>query len=185
MLTMALGMPERTSPQAPPPGALSLQFHAIFSAEFEFVCRTLRRLGVREADLQDVAQELFVTVHGHLHEFQQGRPLRPWLVGFAVRFAANYRKLARNRYEELESGSSLEQPSSPSHETRDLLYRALDTLDFDRRTAIVMHDFEGLNANEIAEALGIPINTVYSRIRLGREAFRASVVGTLQGKGLT
>jgi RNA polymerase sigma-70 factor, ECF subfamily len=162
---------------------LSSQFNALFAAEFEFVCRALRRLGVRTPDIKDVAQELFLTVHARLDDFDTDRAIRPWLVGFAVRFASNYRKLARNRYETPDSGSSLTEPSSPNFEARDLLLRALDTLDFDKRTVIVLHDFEGFDAPEIARELRIPVNTVYSRIRLGREELRASVAA-LQPRGI-
>ena len=49
---------------------------------------------------------------------------------------------------------------------------ALERLDFDKRVVLVMHDLEQLTAPEIAEELGIPLNTVYSRVRLAGAAFR-------------
>lgn len=45
-------------------------------------------------------------------------------------------------------------------------------MDDDRRNALIMHDMDGLSAPEIAEALGVPLNTIYSRVRRGREEFR-------------
>ena len=60
------------------PAALSPSFREIFESEFAYVSRALRRLGVREADLKDVAQELFLTVHHHLGEYDPARPRRPW-----------------------------------------------------------------------------------------------------------
>jgi RNA polymerase sigma-70 factor, ECF subfamily len=160
--------------------ALTPQFHAIFETEFDYVCRSLRRLGVRDGDLKDVAQELFVSVHSHLHTFDPSRAIRPWLFAFAVRYASNYRKLARNQARETDEHDAHAVPTESAHEARDLVQKALEALDFDRRTVIVMHDFDGFDAPEIASELGIPLNTVYSRIRLGRTDFRNAVTH-LQG----
>ncbi|WP_394829926.1 RNA polymerase sigma factor [Pendulispora albinea] len=164
------------STHGPAPAVLSATFRAIFESEFGFVCRSLRRLGVREADLQDVAQELFVTVHQRHGEYDPSRPLRTWLFSFSLRFAANYRRLARVRGHV--SDDVLERrPASRSEdgEARDLVLRGLEALDFDRRTVIVMCDLEGFAAPEVAEQLGIPLNTVYSRLRLAREDFREAI----------
>ena len=79
-----------------------VSFEALFESELSYVCRTLRRLGVKEADLDDLAQEVFITVHRHLHEYDSSRPLKPWLFSFAFGTAANYRRLARHRAEKHE-----------------------------------------------------------------------------------
>ena len=113
--------------------------------------------GVREADVNDVAQELFLAVHHALHTWDRTRPARPWLIGFAVRFASNYRRLAWHRGRELD-----EEMIPPSPRLSDKLaakrtvMRGLDALDFDKRVALVMHDLEELTAKEISELLGIP-----------------------------
>ncbi len=52
---------------------------------------------------------------------------------------------------------------------------ALDTLDLDRRVIFVMHEMDGTACPEIAEALGVPLNTVYSRLRLARQKFKAAI----------
>jgi len=162
--------------QPPEASALAPSFRSLFEAEFGFVCRSLRRLGVRDADLQDVAQELFVTVHQRHGEYDPSRPLRTWLFSFSLRFAANYRRLARVRGHV--SDDVLERrgtSKNPNAEARDLVLRGLEALDFDRRTVIVMCDLEGFAAPEVAEQLGIPVNTVYSRLRLAREDFRRAI----------
>lgn len=161
---------------SPSPSKLDAAFEGIFLAEFAFVSRTLQRLGVREADVNDVAQELFFAVHAALDSWDRSRPLRPWLFGFAVRLAANYRRLAWHRGRALDD----EAPVSSSRlndrlSAKRVVMRALDTLDFDKRVALVMHDVEGFTAKEIAEQLGVPANTVSSRVRLARAAFRAAV----------
>jgi RNA polymerase sigma-70 factor (ECF subfamily) len=160
----------------------SVPFRSLFDAEFGYVCRALRRLGVPAGDVEDVAQELFVTVHHNLAEYDARRALRPWLFSFALRFAANYRRLARNQGHVSDEALRRLPAGDANAEARDVVLRALEGLDFDRRTVIVMHDLEGFDAPEIATQLGIPLNTVYSRLRLARAEFR-SAVEALQSKG--
>jgi RNA polymerase sigma-70 factor (ECF subfamily) len=56
-----------------------------------------------------------------------------------------------------------------------MLRMGLDALDLDRRAVLVAHDFDGTTGPEIAEALGIPLKTMYYRLRTGREQFVAAV----------
>ena len=65
-------------------------------------------------------------------------------------------------------------PTSP-HAERDLLWRVLGSLTDDRREVVVLHDLEGYTGAEIGELLGIPANTVFSRLRLAREDMRATL----------
>jgi RNA polymerase sigma-70 factor, ECF subfamily len=156
--------------------AETVSFRELFDREFGYVCRALRRLGVRAGDLEDVAQELFVAVHHALSAYDGSRALRPWLFSFAFRFAANYRRLARHAgYASDGPFRTMSAVGHPDAEARDTVLRALESLDFDRRDVIVMHDLEGFSAPEIAAQLGIPLNTVYSRLRLARAGFRDAV----------
>jgi RNA polymerase sigma-70 factor (ECF subfamily) len=158
-------------------------FRGLFDAEFGYVCRALRRLGVLPGDIEDVAQELFVTIHRDLPEYDARKPLRPWLFSYALRFAANYRRLARNRGHVSDRVlSTVPGVADARTEARDTVLRALVGLDFDFRTVIVMHDLEGFDAPEIATQLGIPLNTVYSRLRRARVEFR-TLVETQGDKG--
>jgi len=150
------------------------------------VCRALRRLGVGHADLKDVSQELFLAVHRQLATFDATRPIRPWLFGFALRFAANHRKLARLRDHVSIDAMPHHAPPAPRDanvEARDLVLRALETMPYERRVAVVMHDLEGWGAPEIERELRIPLGTVYSRIRLGRIDFRDAVTRLSREQG--
>ncbi|MFT3765046.1 MAG: RNA polymerase sigma factor [Minicystis sp.] len=137
-----------------PAAPLSPAFRRLFDAEFGYVCRALRRLGVREADLKDVAQELFLAVHQRLGDYNPARPLRPWLFSFAHRFAANYRRLGRNRDHISAEALAAHASADADHEARDLVLAALGALDFDRRVALVMHDLEGFAAPESPPSSG-------------------------------
>lgn len=155
--------------------ARAARFRPLFERELPFVLRALRRLGVREGDLADVAQDLFLTVLERLDDLAEPSAPRRWLFAFCVRYAANYRRLARHRTTDLDDRTPSAQGEGPEGEARDLVLRGLEALDFDRRVALVLHDLEGMTAPELSDILAVPLNTVYSRIRLARAGFRAEL----------
>jgi RNA polymerase sigma-70 factor (ECF subfamily) len=168
----------------PLPASISVEepssFAEVFRAELSYVCRTLRRFGVREADLEDVAQEVFLAVHRRFHERDPERPVRPWLVSFAYRFAANYARLARHRVQHGLRETEPSREGSPEERASDrqaqaLVLAALQHVRLERRPVLTMHDIDGFSPSEIAFALGIPVNTVYSRLRLARAELRDAV----------
>lgn len=156
-------------------------FNEVFQTEFSYLCRTLRRLGVLEAELDDVAQEVFVSVYRHLDEYDVDRPLRPWLFSFAFRHAANHRRLARHRREKASSDqeSQSHRPSPEEDlqrsEDRALILEALNQVKLERRAILIMHDIDGFSVPEIAETLEVNPNTVYSRLRLARHDLEKAV----------
>ena len=175
----------------PEGGPFAEGFRSVFDAELAYVCHSLRRLGVREGDLEDVAQDLFVAVHARFSEYDRARPIRPWLFSFACRVAANYRRLARHRREVArpdadEGATSLPDPeqSAERSEKRELLLEALETIDFDRRAAFIMHDLDGFTAAQIAEVVGAPENTIHSRVRLARIEMKQAVLAIRRRGGL-
>jgi RNA polymerase sigma-70 factor (ECF subfamily) len=157
-------------------------FQVVFKAESPYVWNTLKRLGVPDRDLEDVTHDVFMTVYRRFDDYDATRPVRPWLFGIAFRTASRYRDLARHQREV--SADSYEVPDETpnaddqlaAHQARQLLNRALDSVDIDQRAAFVMHDIDGFSVPEIATALSIPLNTVYSRLRLARERVKAMVL---------
>jgi RNA polymerase sigma-70 factor (ECF subfamily) len=154
---------------------------AIFDEHFDYVWATLRRLGVREADREDLVHEVFLKVHARLADYDDSRPLRPWLFGFAYRVAADHHRLARHRIEVLGAPSETAGENVPADERvaaleeRDLLLQALHSIDLDRRAVLVMHDVDDVPVPQIAHTLDIPLNTAYSRLRLAREQLASAV----------
>jgi RNA polymerase sigma-70 factor (ECF subfamily) len=153
----------------------------VFEEHFGYVWNSLRRLGVREADLEDLAHEVFLKVHANLRKFDPARPMRPWLFGFAYRVAADHRRLARNRLEvtgvhaeAIDSAPGADDRLEAA-EQKAFLDRALSEMDLDRRAVLVLHDVDGVPVPEIAGALSIPLNTAYSRLRLAREELARAV----------
>lgn len=156
-------------------------FRAIFERDLGYVWTSLRRLGVPARDLEDLSHDVFFRVHQRLADYDRERPFRPWLFGFCFRVASDYRRRSANQRELL--GAELE-PTDPSPDALDRLVQAeamslaqlvLQSLELDRRAVFVMHDVDGVPVPEVAEALGIPLNTAYSRLRLARQQFSDSL----------
>lgn len=159
-------------------------FRAIFEEHFERVCRNLRRLGVRERELEDSAHEVFIVVHRLLHEYDRARPLLPWLFGITLRVASDYRHRPRYQREVLDATETADGSVDPFDlEARWTVLRALEVLSDDKRAVLVMHDLEEYTMPEIAHVLGIPLNTAYSRLRLARADFRKALEGSDEANG--
>jgi RNA polymerase sigma-70 factor (ECF subfamily) len=163
-------------------------FRALFATHFDYVWNALRRLGVRESDLEDVAHDVFLAVFRKIERYDAARPLRPWLFGFAFRFASDYRERARHRFEVACDAAEWrdERPNALEHalqtEALTLAWRALETLELDRRAVFILHELDECPMPEVSRVLGIPLNTAYSRLRLARVEL-ARAVARLRLKG--
>lgn len=173
---------------APPVAAVvvtELRFAEVYERWFSFAWRSARGLGVSDAALDDVVQEIFVVVHRRLGDFEGRSSLRTWLSGIVLNTVRHHRRsLARKgpRLVGHEQPSEPDEQASPERdpferaahsESTRLLQRILDSLDDEKREVLVLAELEQLNVPEIAEALGINLNTAYSRLRLARQRFDA------------
>jgi RNA polymerase sigma-70 factor (ECF subfamily) len=153
-------------------------FKEVFDEHAPYVWRTLRRLGVHDADAKDLCQEVFVVVHRRLPDFDGTSSVKTWLCGIAIRVASQYRRRSRHHREELASDlPEVAQPAEQETELRktELLHRldaVLDQLDEHKRTVFVLYELEELTMNEIAPLLGCPLQTAYSRLHAARALVR-------------
>ena len=157
------------------------EFKGLYEAEFDYVWNTLRRLGVADANREDLCHDVFVTAWRKLKDYDPARPLRPWLFGIAYRVASDFRQRAyQHREVPDEDADSADDRPGPDEavaqrQARELVRRALEHIPIERRGVFVMHDIDGIAAPEIAVALEIPLNTAYSRLRLARRDFGEAV----------
>lgn len=184
----------RADPQASPVGERDVpsgraELAAVYEAHFRYVWRCLRSLGVRDAQIEDALQDVFVVVQRKLVDFDGGAQLRTWLYAIALRIARKYRERGRREHSSLEDAqqsleaapqSDLSLPASAegaalSNERLALARAALEALDDDKREVFVLARVEQMSAPQIASIVGIPLNTVYSRLRAARLAFEAEV----------
>lgn len=168
---MAPQVATQSSAAAPP----AVAFAQIYADHAAMVWRSLRRLGVREADLEDVTQETFVVVHRKLAEFDGRSSLKTWMFGICLRLASDYRKRAHVRREEsVEAVPDTALEPTQAHaleqrQARKVLDGILEELDEDKRTAFVLFELEQWPMADVAEAMGCPLQTAYARLYAARK----------------
>lgn len=168
--------PAQTSPAAGPPS-----FDRVYRDHVGFVYRQLRRFGVNDADLEDATQEVFVIVNRRLAEFDPRRgALTTWMYGIARGVASNAlrsrsRRLAREERAPVPLAPVRPDAVLESRRAAEVVARFLDTLPDDRRAVFELVEIEGLRASQVAEMLDVKANTVYTRLRAARLAFKTYV----------
>jgi RNA polymerase sigma-70 factor (ECF subfamily) len=154
-------------------------WETFYEEHFDFVWRSLRRLGVPASGLDDAAQEVFLVAFRRASEFEGRSTLKTWLFGIAWNMARRAQRGAWRREEPLAdvdtvAGTNQEESASRAEAVR-TLYEILDGLEPDKRDVFVMAELEEMTAPEIAEIAGVPLNTVYSRLRAARQDFDAAI----------
>lgn len=164
------------------------EFAAVYREHHTFVWRCVRRLGVPDAEVDDLVQEVFVVVHSKLDEFAGASKITTWLFGVAFRVVSHHRRSAQaraRREAQVEPGRPPTQPDRrlSREQAVDILDELLDRLDDDQRSVFVMAEAVKMSAPEIAELTRVKLNTVYSRLRLARRAFDESLQAWLGEHG--
>jgi RNA polymerase sigma-70 factor (ECF subfamily) len=168
-------------------GARAERFRAVFERELDYVWTSLRRLGVPDRDIEDVAHDVFLEVYRRLDMYDPSRPIRPWLFAFAFRVASEHRRRAYVRRETLDLGIEAVERVEPEQsldraQQRALVTRAIERIDIDRRAVFILYELDEVPMKDIAESLGIPLHTAYSRLRVAREEFAAAVKRATRGE---
>lgn len=159
-------------------------FARVYETHFAFVWRSALRLGTPEPNVADVVQEAFVVVYKRLPGFEARSSLRTWLFGIVVNVVRAHRRMLQTKQPHALRGDLRTDPESVADgregqpderaekaEAARFVNVALESLDDDKRAVFVLSELEQMSAPEIAAALGIPLNTVYSRLRLARQEF--------------
>ena len=127
----------------------------------------------RDGEAEDVAQEAFLRAFRRLSSFQGNGPFSSWLFQIVVRLCLDRRRSARWG-REISAEAAPESLAAPDPaDTRLLVAALLDHLSPPMRAALVLREMEGLEYDEIAQTLGIPVGTVRSRLNTARTQFRA------------
>jgi RNA polymerase sigma-70 factor, ECF subfamily len=158
------------------------RFRAVFEVNYDFIWRTLLRLGVDQASVDDATQEVFVVFARKLGNVVEGTE-RSFLFGTARRVAADARRATRRRpnavsdeilAEQEDAGPSPED-AMRTRQARAILDVTLEAMDDGAREVFVLSDLEGLAKPEVAQLLAIPEGTVASRLRRARDVFTATL----------
>ncbi len=147
------------------------RFERLYRDNYPFVWAAARRCGAPDDAVGDVVQDVFVTAHRRLDELRWEVSPRGWLYGVTRRVAFRYRRsaarTARRNAAVARTSARSEAPHARLEAAREL-ERLLARIDAEQRQAFEMSELLGMSGPEIAGELGVPLNTVYSRVRLAR-----------------
>jgi RNA polymerase sigma-70 factor, ECF subfamily len=155
------------APDAAARGTLS--FNELYAEHATKVVGLLLRLGVSQADVQDVAQEVFIAIHAKLPGFEWRSTPGTWIHGFCTRKAADYRrKLARRRETPMAGLPDTAAGGEPerhlvARQQLSLLQQALASLPEKQMQVFVLFEVEQLPMSEVVAILGCPLFTGYTR----------------------
>ena len=168
--------------------AENLTFEDVYEANFPFVWRSARRLGMPDAALEDVTQEIFLVVHRQLSGFEGRSTLRSWLFSIVVRVVRRQRMALLKKHPHsvrAEAETDVEglydalgqgpHELAAKQEAGRVLSLFLESLEDKQREVFILAELEQMSAPEIATALGTNLNTIYSRLRLARKAFATAI----------
>lgn len=186
---VAFPSPVRDAPAAPKDEPSD--FEGIYRKYVGFVLRQLRRFGVTHDDEEDAAQEVFVTIHRRLDDYDPARAtLGTWIYGITRGVAANRRRLAQRRgaaHEEATRITPVPAPGPDAEAERRQLARAveafLEAQSQERRAVFELVDIEGFSHVEAAAMLEMNVNTVSTRLRAVRRDFRTHLAEWRQSRG--
>jgi len=160
------------------PAVAAPSFRELYDLHFAFTWRSLRHLGVPEAQLDDAVQELWIAAHRRLRQFEGRADIKTWLFGIAVNIQRNLYRSERRRDAHVPLPSALTSPLADpmlAHEGRQAwlsVVAFMDSLDDLRRAIFVASLLEGMSPAETAEATGLDVRTIYHRVRSLRQSFR-------------
>ncbi len=152
------------------------------TAHFDFVWRTIRRLGVEPGAVDDAAQEVFIVANKGIAEVARTKE-RSYLFAIALRVAAQKRRTQRRRREvgnhdalrEVADGAKGPDELLDERRARQVMDQILESLPLEQRAVFVLFEMEEMTTVQIAEMLNIPAGTVASRLRRSRELFMKAV----------
>jgi RNA polymerase sigma-70 factor, ECF subfamily len=166
-------------PAAPADVRALADWAELFDAEFDYLYRTVRSFGLKAADAEDVAQEVFLAMWQRRETYDSRRPLRPWIAGIAFRALLTHRRRGRRELPMglVEVADDVPCPDEhlESAQARHLVIASLGRVPEKQRAILMMHELDGLSAKEIADELALPLFTVYSRLHRGLRAFAREV----------
>jgi RNA polymerase sigma-70 factor (ECF subfamily) len=156
-----------------------LNFAEIYEKYFTFVWSIASHMGVDRAELDDVVQDIFITIHGRIRTIERPESLRSWVYGVIRRVVSGYHRTRRTRL--IYTGTAGLEPEfqhpecvtpqqgAEQSEQAKLLWQLLNEIDTAKREVFVLAELEEMTAPEIAAAIDVPLNTVYSRLRAARQ----------------
>lgn len=153
------------------------RFRSFYLEHHAFVWRSARRLGLSEAAVDDVVQDVFMAAYRQRDAFEGRSSVKTWLYGITLNAVRMHRRREGRHQRRIDAMKSRgPMPVLRDHAEHqaglDLLDRLLQRLDRDQRDAFILVALEGISAAEVARSRGESANTIHSRLRLARKRLR-------------
>jgi len=160
-------------------------FRELFIAHRDTVARIVHRYMGPSSEVEDVVQDVFVHVYRSIAKFRGDSKFTTWLYRLTANVTKMHLRKKRSRPRTVDAPVPERRPEDAPVETPDLaiarqrridaLYRLVDRLSEKKRDVLVLHDFEGLSAKEIAERVDAPVLTVRTRLFYARKELYAAL----------
>jgi RNA polymerase sigma-70 factor, ECF subfamily len=158
-----------------------LDIARLYDEHAAYLHRVIHRLTGSSDVAEDVVQEVFILAHNRRAELEDRQGIRTWLYRAAVNHV-RHRRRSFSRYQGLmgrfeqhvtdgERDAGPDESASRTERGR-MVHECVATLSDKLREVFVLYELEELEGTDIAQILELPINTVWSRLRLARAAFR-------------
>ena len=159
------------------------------------VANLVSRYVKNHSDVPDIVQEAFIKAYRALPNFRGASAFYTWLYRIAVNCAKNHLVAGGRKppgsdievedAEMYDSGDALRENASPeklllTNEIKEAVFKTIEQLPEDLRTAINLRELEGLSYEEIATVMDCPVGTVRSRIFRARDAVDKKIKPLLQ-----
>lgn len=149
----------------------------LYDAHFDFVYRVARRLGTPAGEAEDVAHDVFMIVHKKLDAFEGGS-LNSWLYRITANVVSDRHRKRRVRraFAALKVWVGAVEPETPERtaeraSANRAVEQVLERMAPKKREVFALFEIEGLSGDEIAERVGCPVNTVWTRLHHARKDF--------------
>jgi RNA polymerase sigma-70 factor (ECF subfamily) len=137
---------------------------------------------------EDILQDCFLKVYANAQRIDTERPLAPWLYRVTVNLSYTWLSRGKNRRTSIETVVDMlvspmkQAPDRLTEQTelRQNVRKAINDLSIDQRVVVVLYYLNGLNLQDIAEILDLPIGTVKSRLYYARENLRGRLGTNMQ-----
>jgi RNA polymerase sigma factor (sigma-70 family) len=153
-------------------------FEVFYATYFLMVLTILSRIGVRKADVPDIAQHVFIKIFKNFDKIP-AQNVDAWVQRICVQQAAEHYRLHRNKFEIPEAHVGEDMLDDVDiHEQFErceltaIVKRILAGMDAKLSEILVRHEFKDESLEQIAEALGISRNTAQSRLVEAKRIFR-------------
>jgi RNA polymerase sigma-70 factor (ECF subfamily) len=164
------------------------EFEAAAMPHMNDLYAAARRILGSRTEAEDVVQETYLQAWKSFHRFELGTSIRAWLYKIMFHTIHHHRRKAYRLVTVDEDNEFIfdqlaYEPPVPQELSDEEVLAALDRVPEHFRAVILLADVQEFSYKEVAEALGIPIGTVMSRLNRGRKLLRATLAGVAAGYG--